>query len=97
MMGAAVLEPEVNTFTDQAWEYKYMPKLRGAETGAFVPAQNSTGEWYYNDLNAAYGEYLNDLTYQMGVFRMKGSAWMACQGAWAHCVIVLWEGLSLNV
>ena len=64
MMGAAVLEPEVNTFTEQAWEYKYMPKLRGAETGTFVPAQNSAGEWYYNDLNAAYGDYLNDLTYQ---------------------------------
>ena len=26
MMGASVLEPEVNTFTDKAWEYKYMPK-----------------------------------------------------------------------
>ena len=63
MMGAAVLEPEVNTFTDQAWEYKYAPKLRGAETGTFVPAQNPAGEWYYNDLNAAYGEHLNDLTY----------------------------------
>ena len=64
MMGAAVLEPVVNTFTDQAWEYKYMPKLRGAETGTFVPAQNSAGEWYYNDLNASYGEHLNDLTYK---------------------------------
>jgi len=64
MMGAAVLEPEVDSFTDQAWEYKYMPKLRGAETGSFVPAQNSAGEWYYNDLNAAYGENLYDLTYQ---------------------------------
>ena len=64
MMGAAVLEPKVNTFAEQAWEYKYMPKLRGAETGAFVPAQNSAGEWYYNDLNAAYGENLYDLAYQ---------------------------------
>ena len=64
MMGAAVLEPQVNTFTDQAWEYKYMPKLRGAETGSFVPAQNSAGEWYYTDMDAAYGEYLNDLSYQ---------------------------------
>ena len=26
MMGAATLEPEVNTFTDKAMEYKYMPR-----------------------------------------------------------------------
>ncbi len=64
MMGAAVLEPEVDTFTDNAWEYKYMPKLRGQETGSFVPAQNSAGEWHYQDLDAAYGEHWNDLTYQ---------------------------------
>ena len=64
MMGAAVLEPEVDTFTENALEYKYMPRLRGAETGAFVAAQNPAGEWHYRDLNAAYGDYLNDLSYK---------------------------------
>ena len=64
MMGAAVLEPEVDTFTDKALEYKYMPKLRGAENGSFVPAQNPAGEFHYKDLTAAYGDKLNDLSYQ---------------------------------
>ena len=64
MMGAAVLEPEADEFTDQAWEYTFMPKLRGAETGVFVPAENPAGEWYYKDLDAAYGDHLNDLSYQ---------------------------------
>ena len=64
MMGAAVLEPEVNTFTDNSFEYKYMPKLRGETTGSFVPAQNPAGEFYYNDLTAAYGDKLNDLSYK---------------------------------
>ena len=64
MMGASVLEPQVDSFTDQSLEYKYMPKLRGEETGAFVSAQNSAGEWYYNDLDAAYGNHLNDLSYK---------------------------------
>ncbi|MBO5836955.1 MAG: hypothetical protein J6Q92_03580, partial [Oscillospiraceae bacterium] len=43
MMGAAVLQPQVNAFTDQSLEYKYMPRLRGEETGSFVPVQNSAG------------------------------------------------------
>lgn len=64
MMGAPVLEPEVNDFTDKALEYKYMPKLRGQNTGDFVLAQNPAGEWHYKDLNAAYGENLNDLAYK---------------------------------
>lgn len=64
MMGAAVLEPQVNSFTDQSLEYKYMPKLRGEETGDFVSAQNPAGEWYYNDLEAAYGDNLNNLSYK---------------------------------
>ena len=64
MMGAAVLEPEVDTFTENALEYKYMPRLRGADTGAFVAAQNPAGEWHYRDLNAAYGDYWNDLSYK---------------------------------
>ena len=64
MMDAAVLEPEVDTFTENALEYKYMPRLRGAETGAFVAAQNPAGEWHYRDLNAAYGDYWNDLSYK---------------------------------
>ena len=64
MMGAAVLEPQIDSFTDQSLEYKYMPKLRGAQTGSFVSAQNSAGEWYYRDLNAAYGEQLHNLSYK---------------------------------
>lgn len=63
MMGAAVLEPEVNDFTENSLEYKYMPKLRGSESGSFVPAKNPAGEWHYNDLNAAYGDRLYDLSY----------------------------------
>ena len=63
MMGAAILEPEVNTFTDLALEYKYMPKLRGQATGNFVSAQNPAGEFYYNDLEKAYGDKLTDLSY----------------------------------
>jgi len=64
MMGAAVLEPETDTFTDKALEYKYMPKLRGAETGSFVAAQNPAGEFHYKNLNTAYGDKLNDLSYK---------------------------------
>lgn len=63
MMGAAVLEPEVNAFTDLALEYKYMPKLRGQATGNFVSAQNPAGEFHYNDLEKAYGDKLTDLSY----------------------------------
>lgn len=64
MMGASVLEPEVDTFTDKSLEYKYVPKLRGEATGTFVSAQNPAGEFYYNDLTAAYGDKLNDLDYK---------------------------------
>ena len=64
MMGAAVLEPQIETFTDKSLEYKYMPKLRGAETGSFVPAQNPAGEFYYKNLNIAYGDNLKDLSYK---------------------------------
>lgn len=64
MMGASVLKPEVDTFTDKSLEYKYVPKLRGAETGSFVSAQNPAGEFHYNDLHKAYGDKLNDLSYK---------------------------------
>ena len=60
MMGASVLEPKADTFTDKSLEYKYVPKLRGEATGSFVPAQNPAGEFYYKDLAAAYGDKLND-------------------------------------
>ena len=64
MMGASVLEPRFDNFTDNAWEYKYLPKLRGAEAGSFVSAKNPAGEFYYNDLDKAYGDNLNDLSYK---------------------------------
>ena len=64
MMGASVLAPETDTFTDQALEYKYVPKLRGAESGDFVSAQNPAGEWHYMDMDAAYGDQLQDLSYK---------------------------------
>jgi len=64
MMGASVLEPKVDTFTDKSFEYKYLPKLRGEATGSFVSAQNPAGEFYYNDLTTAYGDMLNDLSYK---------------------------------
>ncbi len=67
MMGAPILPPEMNNFTDKALEYKYMPKLRGQETGSFVSAQNPAGEWHYKDMNAAYGENLYDLSYKSTV------------------------------
>ena len=67
MMGASVLEPEVKSFTNEALEYKYMPKLRGAEAGSFVSAQNPAGEWHYIDVNAAYGDRLHDLSYKATV------------------------------
>ncbi|MBR2889378.1 MAG: leucine-rich repeat protein, partial [Oscillospiraceae bacterium] len=63
MMGASVLEPTTNSFTHKALEYKYLPKLRGQETGSFVPAGHPAGEWHYKDLIAAYGENLTDLSY----------------------------------
>ena len=64
MMGASVLEPKADTFTDKSFEYKYVPRLRGETIGSFVPAQNPAGEFYYNDLTAAYGNMLNDLSYK---------------------------------
>ncbi len=64
MMGAAVLAPRINEFTDRALEYKYMPRLRGEAVGAFVKARHPAGEWHYNDLTAAYGERRCDLSYR---------------------------------
>ena len=64
MMGAAVLEPETDSFTDKSLEYKYIPKLRGSESGSFVSAQNPAGEWHYIDMEAAYGDRLYDLSYK---------------------------------
>jgi hypothetical protein len=64
MMGAAVLAPQDNRFTDQALEYKYLPRLRGAATGSFVKAQHPAGEWHYKDTDKAYGERLHDQSYR---------------------------------
>ena len=64
MMGAAVLAPQDNRFTDQALEYKYLPRLRGAAVGSFVKPQHPAGEWHYNDTDKAYGGHLRDLSYR---------------------------------
>ena len=63
MMGAAALAPQRDTFTDKAWEYKYLPRLRTGEAGEFVSAGYPVGEFHYKNLSAAYGDHLTDLSY----------------------------------
>lgn len=79
MMGAAVLEPKDNSFTNMAVEYKYMPRARGAERGYFVLPQNPAGEFHYINLKQAYGSKLRDLSYEstMNDFMTNSYFWPA--------------------
>jgi len=75
MMGAGALAPEQDTFTDNAWEYKYMPKLRTGERGEFLPAGYPVGEFHYKDLTSAYGDQLSDLSYRSHLIDYSVNTW----------------------
>lgn len=64
MMGASATCPTQTEFTDLAFEYKYMPKLRTNKVGEFVKAQNPCGEFFYTDLHLAYGDKIDQLDYK---------------------------------
>ena len=61
MMGAAHLGPSEEVFTEYAYEYKYVPVLKGEEKGKIVYAQHPAGEWHYMNPSTASGPaYLDE-------------------------------------
>ena len=91
MMGAAALGPQTDTFTDKAWEYKYMPRLRTGEAGEFVPAGYPVGEFHYKDLTVAYGDRLTDLSYRSTLIDYSVNTYFLADGAAAWEPVLMTE------
>jgi len=75
MMGAGALPPRQDLFTDKAWEYKYLPRLRTGERGEFVSPQHPAGEFHYKDMVRAYGDQLEDLSYRSRLTDYSVNTW----------------------